>query len=935
MAEKKLFLLDALALIYRAHFAFIKTPRITANGQNTSAVFGFVNFLLQILDKEKPTHLAVAFDMSGPTFRHEKFEAYKATREEMPEDIRFAIPKTKELLHALNIPVLEMEGYEADDLIGTIAKRAETHGYQVYMVTPDKDYCQLVTDNIFLYKPSRAGEGIEVLNPASVKEKYGVTPPQMIDFLGLKGDKVDNIPGIPKVGDITAVELIQQFGSVEEIVRRADEITKKAIQASVKEFGEQGILSKWLATISTDVPVPWDEHHCKIGDPDREKTVEIMNELEFRTTAKRILGSPIFGGDQEVQRDLFGNPVAGGPDHAGQASTEATAAEPEYHTGFSSIADRQHIYTLIESEGQLGKLIAGIRDQGSFCFDTETTGLDAMQAELIAMTVSLMPGEAFMIYFPEGDPNSLGQLEALRPVLESKEILKIGQNVKYDMLVLRNYGISVCEPLFDTLLAHYVIDPDKPHGMDAMSMELLHYEPVSITALIGKKGKDQLNMRDVEVPRLLEYACEDADITLALKEKLDPMLDAAGLRKVFETAEMPLAEVLTDMEYHGVRVDEEFLRQYSRQLEVEMAEVEREIYRLAGMRFNINSPKQLGEIIFEKLKLGKAKKTKTGQYSTKEEDLVVLALEHEFPACILRYRKLGKLKSTYVDTLPMLVNPRTGRIHSTFSQAVTATGRLSSNNPNMQNIPIRSEEGREIRKAFVASEGHQIMSADYSQVELRLVAELSKDPGMLMDFKAGEDIHRVTASKVFHVPVGEVTGEMRSKAKMVNFGIIYGISAFGLAQRLKISRSEAAAIISSYFAQYSKIKEYMDQSIADARRLGYTSTMLGRRRYIPDINSANATTKGFAERNAINTPVQGSAADLIKVAMINIHREMKARRMRSRMILQVHDELVFEVHNDEIEELGRLVKEKMEKALPLEVPMLVEVGVGQNWLEAH
>ncbi len=935
MAEKKIFLLDALALIYRAHFAFIKTPRITANGQNTSAVFGFVNFLLQILDKEKPTHLAVAFDLSGPTFRHDKFEAYKATREEMPEDIRFAIPKTKELLRALNIPVLEMEGYEADDVIGTIAKRAEEHGYQVYMVTPDKDYCQLVTDNIFLYKPSRAGEGVEILNPAMVKERYGVTPIQMIDFLGLKGDKVDNIPGIPKVGDVTAVELINQFGSVEEIVKRADEITKKAIQASVKEFGEQGLLSKWLATIATDAPIPWDEDHCKVGDPDREKTVELMNELEFRNTAKRILSSPIFGGNQEVQRDLFGNAIGGGATADYSGGTQAVSEEPAYETGFSNITDRKHNYMPISSEKELKKLIADIQKQGYFCFDTETTGLDAMQAELIAMTISLEPGEAFMVYFPEGDTAAMAQLDLLKAVLESKTILKIGQNIKYDMLVLRNHGVTVCEPLYDTLLAHYVIDPDKPHGMDAMAMELLHYEPVSITTLIGKKGKDQLNMRDVELSKLIEYACEDADITLSLKHKLDPMLDAADLRRVFETVEMPLVPVLTDIEFAGVHVDEEFLNQYSKQLEIEMLSIEKDIYRLAGMKFNINSPKQLGEIIFDKLKLGKAKKTKTGQYSTKEEDLVALAEEHEFPAYIMRYRKLGKLKSTYVDALPSLVNPKTGRIHSTFSQAITATGRLSSNNPNMQNIPIRSEEGREIRKAFVASEGCVIMSADYSQVELRLIAELSKDPGMMADFRDGHDIHRATASKVFGVPIDEVTSDMRSKAKMVNFGIIYGISAFGLAQRLKISRHEAAEIISSYFAQYSKIKEYMDQSIADARRLGYTSTMLGRRRYIPDINSANATTKGFAERNAINTPVQGSAADLIKVAMTNIHREMKARNMRSQMILQVHDELVFEAVLDEVEVLSKLIKEKMESAIPMQVPMLVEVGTGHNWLEAH
>jgi DNA polymerase I len=932
MADKKLFLLDALALIYRAHFAFIKTPRITSTGQNTSAVFGFITSLMQILETEHPTHLAVAFDLSGPTFRHLEYPEYKATREEMPEDIRFAIPKTKELLRALNIPILEMEGYEADDVIGTIAKRAEGHGYKVYMVTPDKDYAQLVTDNILLYKPSRQGNGIEIYNPAMVKERYGVTPDQMVDFLALKGDKVDNIPGIPKIGDITAVELINQFGSVEEIIRRSDEITKKAIQASVKEHAEQGMMSKWLARIEINAPVPWDEELLKVGDPDRDKTIEIMNQLEFKTTAKRILNSLIFGGGaQEQQMDLFGNSVAGSS-ASSYTPTEEVTGMP---TNLDKIADRPHTYIHVDSEQALKKLIADIQNQGSFCFDTETTGLDAMQAQLIAMTVSLAPSEAYLIYFPEGDTQALSQLEDLRPVLESKTILKIGQNLKYDMLVLRNYGVTVCEPLYDTMLAHYVIDPDKPHGMDAMAMELLNYEPVSIKELIGKKGKDQLTMRDVEFEKLLAYACEDADITLTLKGKLDPKLDAADLRRVFETVEMPLVPVLTDVEFHGVRINEHFLNEYSKVLDFEMLSVEKDIYRLAGMKFNINSPKQLGEIIFDKLKLGKAKKTKTGQYSTKEEDLVYLAEEHDFPAYILRYRKLGKLKSTYVDALPLLVNPKTGRIHSTLSQSVTATGRLSSTNPNLQNIPIRTEEGREIRKAFIPEEGFVIMSADYSQVELRLIAELSKDPNMLEAFRGGHDIHRATAAKVFGVPMEEVTSDMRSKAKMVNFGIIYGISAFGLSQRLKISRSEAAEIINSYFTQYSRIKEYMDESIVEARQHGYARTLLGRRRYLPDINSANATIRNFAERNAINSPVQGGAADLIKVAMTNIHHEMKRRNMRSQMILQVHDELVFEAHKDEVAELSKLVKELMENAIPMQVPMLVEVGTGENWLEAH
>lgn len=932
MAEKKIFLLDALALIYRAHFAFIKAPRITANGQNTSAVFGFVNSLLQILEKEKPSHLAVAYDLPGPTFRHIEFPEYKATREEMPEDIRYAIPKTKELLRALNIPILELEGYEADDVIGTIAKRAEKHGYQVFMVTPDKDYAQLVSDNIFLYKPARMGNGIEIYNPEKVKEKYGISPIQMIDFLGLKGDKVDNIPGIPKVGDVTAVQLIQEFGSVEEIVRRADEITKKSIQASVKEFGEQGLLSKKLATIAIDAPVPWDEENCKVGDPDREKTIELMNELEFRATANKILNSAIFGGGGETQKDLFGNVVNSAP------SESFAAPQQVMESNLGTIEERKHNYVHINSEKALQELIAKIEQKGYFCFDTETTGLDPMQAELIAITISITPGEAFLIHFPEKDSNSLAQLEKLRAVLESDKLLKIGQNLKYDMLMLRNYGITVCEPLFDTMLAHYVIDPDRAHGMDAMAVEILQYDPVSITELIGKKGKGQLSMRDVELEKLIEYACEDADITLALKEKLDPVLDERNVRKVFETVEMPLVPVLTEIEFQGVKVNEAFLNEYSKQLEVEMKQIEKEIYAMAGLKFNINSPKQLGEIIFDKLNLGKGKKTKktkTGQYSTKEEELVLLADEHDFPAYVLRYRKLGKLKSTYVDALPELVNPKTGRIHSTFSQAVAATGRLSSNNPNLQNIPIRTEEGREIRKAFIAEEGHTILSADYSQVELRLMAELSKDQGMMEAFKEGHDIHRATAAKVFGVSMEEVDGDMRSKAKMVNFGIIYGISAFGLAQRLKISRSEAADIINAYFEKYPNIKSYMDQSIADAREHGYAETMLGRRRYLPDINSANHTVKGFAERNAINTPVQGSAADLIKIAMTNIHHEMKARKLKSKMILQVHDELVFEAHDSEIEELSALIKDKMENAIDMEVPMLVEVGKGQNWLEAH
>ncbi|MEM0995791.1 MAG: DNA polymerase I [Bacteroidota bacterium] len=933
MAEKKLFLLDAYALLYRAHFAFIKNPRLNSKGENTSAVFGFVLTLLGIIEKERPTHLAVAFDLSGPTFRHEMFPEYKANREEMPEDIRMGIPMARRLLKALNIPILQWEGYEADDVIGTISKRAEKNGFQVFMVTPDKDYAQLVTENVFLYKPSRAGNGIEIYDREMVEKKFGVPPEHVVDFLGLKGDKVDNIPGIPRVGDKTAAQLINAFGTVEEIIARAEEITKPSIRKTVTENAEQGRLSKVLATIETEVPMPFDEDHCKIGDPDREATTEIIAELEFRNTGNRILNSPIFRGHPDEAKDLFGNPVAGSaPSTAAGATTDAAPAEePSYET----IESRAHNYIHVKTDAELAQVIADVKAAGSFCFDTETTGLNPMAAEIIALTVSLAPGTAYMVYFPEGDTESLQQLETLKEILESTEIVKVGQNLKYDMLLLKNYGVDVCEPLYDTMLAHYVVNPDLAHGMDAMARELLNYQPVSIVSLIGKKGKKQLSMRDVPLDKLLEYACEDADITLAIKEKLDPAVDAGNVRKVLETVELPLVPALTQVEFNGVKVDEGFLREYSKELETEMLKIEQEIYNMAGREFNINSPKQLGEIIFDELKLGKARKTRTGQYSTREEELVKLADKHDFPAYVLRYRKLGKLKSTYVDALPALVNEKTGRIHSTLSQAVTATGRLSSNNPNLQNIPIRTDEGREIRKAFIAEDGYTFMAADYSQVELRLMAELSQSPAMLEAFLEKQDIHRATAARVFGVGMDDVDGDMRAKAKMVNFGIIYGISAFGLAQRLKIRRSEAAEIIDSYFATYPQVKAYMDASIDQARDHGYAETIMGRRRYLPNINSGNATVKGFAERNAINTPVQGSAADLIKIAMINIYREMKQRKLKSRMILQVHDELVFEAHKDEIEELSVLVKDLMENAVDFKVPMEVEIGLGKNWLEAH
>lgn len=925
MEEKKLFLLDAMALIYRAHFAFMRNPRVTSKGVNTSAVFGFTNSLLDILNREKPTHIGVAFDTPAPTFRHEEFPEYKANREAMPEDIATAIPLVKRLLEALNIPILEMDGFEADDIIGTLAKHAEGEGYKVFMVTPDKDYAQLVTENVLLYKPARMGNGIDVLDPETVLNKMGVPPERVTDFLGLKGDSVDNIPGIPKVGDKTAVELINTFGTVEEIVAAAEDIQKKSIRETVLANGEQGILSKKLATIKIDVPVSWKEDDLQVGNPNRDATMELLQELEFKTTASRILNSAIFGGEQ--QTDLFGNAVDG-------SATEVDF-NADVPSGFTTIEDRKVKYTHVKTLDALEKLVAKLAKAKQYCFDTETTGLDPMTAELIAVTFSMKPKEAFMIHFEEGQKDKDKWIGVLKPAFEAEKPVKIAQNLKYDLLILWNEGITVNGPFFDTMLAHYVVDPDKSHGMDAMAKELLNYEPIPITNLIGKKGKGQLSMREVAVEELLQYACEDSDITIELAEKLEPQLDETEVRKVFEEVETPLLPVLATMEHLGVLIDEKFLNEYSKQLETEIEQIRGEIYKMAGVEFNINSPKQLGEVIFDKLKLAKGKKTKSGQYSTREEILVDLAQHHDMPAHVLRFRRLGKLKSTYVDALPSLINPDTGRVHTTFSQAVAATGRLSSNNPNLQNIPIRTDEGREVRKAFIPADGFELCSADYSQVELRLMAAFSGDESMIEDFKNDYDIHQATAAKVFGVKMEEVTGDMRARAKMVNFGIIYGISAFGLGQRLGISRTEAAEIIDSYFATYPKIKEYMDDRIQFTREKGFATTIMGRRRYLPDINSKNQTVRGFAERNAINTPIQGSAAELIKVAMINIQNILEEKNCKSRMILQVHDELVFEIHPKEKKMMTEMIREQMENAMDLEVPMKVEMGFGANWLEAH
>ncbi|RMG32099.1 MAG: DNA polymerase I [Bacteroidetes bacterium] len=923
MSRKKLFLLDAMALLYRAHFAFIRNPRLTSKGVDTSAVFGFVNTLLEIIAKEKPTHLAVVADTSAPTFRHIAYPEYKAQREAMPEALQNAIELTWKLLDAMNIPVLKMDGYEADDIIGTLATRLSKEGFDVYMVTSDKDYAQLVREHVYLYRPQHKGGGFDVLDPQKVVEKFGIPPERIVDFLGLKGDSVDNIPGIPKIGDKTAVSLINEFGTVENIIEHVDEISRKSIQQTVREHAQQGLMSKELATIKTDVPIEVDLEQMEVSHVNLEAMMPILAELEFKTTTQRILNSVLNPMAQPT--DLFGGTYSEGEPSVGVQLGEV-----------NSINDSEHDYRLLDSAEKRAELIARIEEAGLVCFDTETTGLDPMQAELVGMSFSLKAGEAFFVYLPEAREETLAILEEFTEVLQSKSIKKIGQNLKYDLLMLRNYGIRVEGPMFDTMLAHYVLDPGGKHGMDAMAREFLNYEPVSIESLIGKKGKKQKSMREVELDLLSRYAAEDADITFRLYEILAPKV--AG-NKVFEEIEQPLMPILADMEYQGIRIDTQALEAYSKELDERMAKLEQRIYELAGETFNINSPRQLGDILFDKLELGKgnkAKKTKTGQYSTNEQVLQALAVQHELPALVLAFRGLKKLQSTYVDALPKMVNPKTGRVHTTFSQSVAVTGRLASVNPNLQNIPIRTADGREVRKGFIPrDEHHLLMSADYSQVELRIMAAMSKDENMLTAFMEQHDIHRATAARVFGVPPEEVTPEQRSRAKTVNFGIIYGISAFGLSQRMGISRTEAKSIIDAYFKTYPRVKAFMDECIAFAKEHGYVETLFGRRRYLPDIHSRNATVRSFAERNAINSPIQGTAADIIKLAMIDVFQAIEAEGLRSKMILQVHDELVFDAHKEEIEQMKQLVQDKMVHAVDIGVPMEVEIGVGNNWLEAH
>ena len=928
--EKKLFLLDAMALIFRAHFAFSKNPRINSKGLNTGVVLGFTNSLIEIINKEKPTHIGVAFDLPGPTFRHKMFEEYKAQREEAPEDIKTGIPIVKELVRCFNIPILEMEGFEADDIIGTIAKQASKKGFEVFMMTPDKDYAQLVENHIYLYKPAYMGNSVDILGIKEVLEKFDIEKvDQVRDILGLQGDASDNIPGIPGIGAKTAVKLLKEFGSVENLVENTKQLKGKQ-KENVENFGKQGILSKELATIVVDVPIDFDEKELEYDGFDEGRLKKLFDELEFRTLAKRVFGASTSGivKPENSQLRMFGEPKADLP-----VDEEEEKEEEERKTLYNTI----HDYYLIDTIELVKNLVSYLELQDEFCFDTETTSVDARDAELVGIAVSYLPKEAYYVPIPENRKQAMELLSLLKPVLENDKISKVGQNIKYDILVLKNYGIEVKGKMFDTMLAHYLFEPDMRHNMDVLAENYLNYSPVSIQSLIGKKGSKQSSMRAVEIQKVVQYAGEDADITLQLKQVFAPLVKDKGLEDLLFGVEIPLLEVLADMEYEGVKVDESTLKQLSGELADGSAKVEKEIYKIAGVKFNIASPKQLGEVLFDKLRLvEKPKKTKSGQYATGEEILVGLANKHPVAAKILEFRELRKLKSTYVDALPSLISRQDGRIHTSYNQAVAATGRLSSTNPNLQNIPIRTEKGREIRKAFISrNNDYLLMAADYSQIELRIMASFAKDKSMIEAFKAGRDIHSTTASKIFKVELGNVDADMRRKAKTANFGIIYGISAFGLSQRLGISRSEAADIIDAYFSEFPSVKSYMDKVINDARENEYVETILGRRRYLRDINSKNATMRGFAERNAINAPIQGSAADMIKVAMINIHDWMKKEQLKSKMILQVHDELVFDVHKSERQIMEKKIPKFMKDAIKLDVPMEVGLGFGSNWLEAH
>lgn len=936
--EKKLFLLDAMALIYRAYYSMIRSPIITTKGKTTNAQYGFTNTLADILNKENPTHLAVAFDTSAPTERHTQFEAYKAQRQEIPEDISLAIPDIKNIIRGFNLPVIECDGYEADDIIGGLAKQAEKEGYKVYMVTPDKDFGQLVTENIFIYKPGYQGSNVEIMGEKEVCEKWNIkSVSQVIDVLGLMGDASDNIPGIPGVGEKTAAKLLAEYETLENVLDNADKI-KGALGKKVQDGKELAILSKKLATIITDVPCKFHEEDFKIKPINKEKLTEIFTELEFKALGKRIIGdeySVFESAPKMVQADLFGNqePSASKPVADIKEPVESGLAADK------NINNTPHQYHLVQEIADIKKLVEKLSAKTEISFDTETSHLDANEAELVGMSFSIQPAEGWYVPLTEDNVKTKEILQYFVPLFEDESKLWIGQNLKYDLLMLKWYGIDVKGKLFDTMLAHYLIESEGRRNMDLLSAQYLGYVPVSITDLIGKKGKSQGNMRDVDLEKIKEYAAEDADITYQLKNIFDPILKERGVEKLFIEVETPLIKVLRDMEYEGVNVDMDFLKSYSKELEKAALESEEKVYQQAGIRFNLASPRQLGEVLFDKMQLGgNVKKTKGGQHATGEDVLKKLAKENPIVEDILNFRELTKLRSTYVDALPQLINKKTMRVHTCYGQAIAVTGRLSSTNPNLQNIPIRTERGREIRKAFIPrNKDHVIVSADYSQIELRIVAAISGDPAMVEAFRSGKDIHTATAAKVFNVPEEEVTKEMRYKAKSVNFGIIYGQSAFGLAENINVSRTEAKEIIDAYKKQFANIPKYMNETIEFCRANGYVQTLLGRKRWLKDINSKNWTVRGFAERNAINSPIQGAAADMIKVAMIEIGRLIDENKFKTRMILQVHDELVFDAHRSELEVLKPMILEAMKKAMPLpnEVPVEAEIGVGENWLEAH
>jgi DNA polymerase-1 len=940
---KRLFLLDAYALIFRGYYAFIKNPRINSKGLDTSAVMGFMNSLLDVINREKPEYLAVAFDNGGSQIRNEMYPQYKANRDETPEAIRIAVPYIKEILKAMHIPVVEVPGIEADDLIGTLSKQAEKEGFKVYMVTPDKDFAQLVSDNIFMYRPARMGNGIEIWGVDQVKEKFEIEHPlQVIDFLGMMGDAIDNIPGLPGVGEKTAKKLLAEFGSMENLLANTDKL-KGALKEKIEANKEQGILSKKLATILLDCPVTFHEGDFELNTPDYEKIAEIFNELEFRRMAEqfqKVFSSNTASVTTTTEVEKKPTETKKKPQDENQISLFGEGGDlfSASQSLYNTLENTEHLYQTVQGDLGLRLLLQNLMQQKTVCVDTETTGLDALNSELVGIAFSYEKGKGYYVPFPENQEEAKALIEKLRPFFEDESIEKVGQNLKYDIKILRNYGIEIKGKLFDTMIAHYLINPDMRHNMDVLSETYLKYSPKSIEALIGKKGKNQKSMRDVEVEQVKEYAVEDTDVTLQLKEVFEPILEQTQTRKLFDEIEIPLVPVLADMESEGVRLDVAYLKTLSSELTSDIKTLEMRIYEAAGHSFNLASPKQLGEILFDKLKIGgaKQKKTKTGQYATGEEVLSFFAKDHQIVRHILDWRQLVKLQNTYVDSLPNEVNPKTQRVHTDYMQTVAATGRLSSNNPNLQNIPVRTERGRQIRKAFVPrDENYTLLSADYSQIELRIIAALSGEPNMIESFAKGEDIHRSTAAKVFNVPLEEVTREQRSHAKTVNFGIIYGVSAFGLSNQTDLSRSESAALIEAYYKTYPRLKEYIAKQIQFARESGYVQTISGRRRYLKDINSQNAVVRGGAERNAVNAPIQGSAADIIKIAMINIHKRLKAEKLQSKMLLQVHDELVFDAYKTELDQLKQIIKHEMENAFKLDVPLVVDMGTGDNWLEAH